>query len=381
MASFWNARRLSSRRTSSRSGLPRAPIWRGEDQACEVAYQGVDRDGVQRYVVTWETPGLQPCAIRVLVPDNPSTKYQHSFLIDLPVEPDGQPTYGNGLDELRRLRLQNKYNATIVQPIFPIDPWYADHPFDMTINFETFMSKYLTTWVDSNLATSGGEKKKLIGFSKSGYGAIGLLFKHPSVFDAAAAFDFPTDMASYDDFGFSSARNYGTEANFQNNYRLTHAFIDAWKAPFTTSERIWISEGSSYRPQVANFSALLASHGVFHTLSIQTHDAHTWFGGWLSDVVSGLFGLRHGSVEDQLDLTGRARSAEEFVCGAKILRSQSQIRPRVTSKRFGGAPYARIVGLKRRSAVSSLWSRVQRSAKVKRLIARVKFLGFNASSA
>ena len=37
------------------------------------------------------------------------------------------------------------------------------------------------------------------------YGALDLLLKHPSVFDGVAAFDFPTDMAAYDDFGSSSS--------------------------------------------------------------------------------------------------------------------------------------------------------------------------------
>ena len=139
--------------------------------------------------------------------------------------------------------MQDQYNATIIEPIFPIDSWYADNPTDATINFETFTATLLPAWVDSNFATSGTEKNLLIGFSKSGYGALDLLFKHPSVFDDVAAWDFPADMAAYDDFGASSSENYGTDANFQNNYRMTGTFIDTWKAPFTTEDRILISEG------------------------------------------------------------------------------------------------------------------------------------------
>ena len=230
-------------------------------------YQGVDGNGVQQYVVIWDTPGLQPFAVRVLAPDHPSMNYQHSFLFDLPVEPGlAQSTYGNGLDELQRLGVQNQYNTTIVEPIFPIDPWYADNASDTTMNFETFMSKYLPAWANRNLATSGDEKNLLVGFSKSGYGALDLLFKYPSLFDAAAAFDFPADMAAYDDFGSSSSRNYGTDTNFQNNYRLTKTFIDTWKSPFTTAGRVWISEGPAYQAHVANFSALLRSQGIPHTL-------------------------------------------------------------------------------------------------------------------
>ena len=112
---------------------------------------------------------------------------------------------------------------------------------DATIDFETFTATLLPAWVDSNFATSGTEKNLLIGFSKSGYGGLDLLFKHPSVFDAVAAWDFPADMAAYDNYGSSSSGNYGTDANFQNNYRMTATFIDTWKAPFTAENRIWIS--------------------------------------------------------------------------------------------------------------------------------------------
>ena len=66
------------------------------------------------------------------------------------------------------------------------------------MNYETFVATILTQWVDSTFATTGTEKNLLLGFSKSGYGALDLLFKHPTVFSAAAAWDFPADMSNYD---------------------------------------------------------------------------------------------------------------------------------------------------------------------------------------
>ena len=98
--------------------------------------------------------------------------------------------------------------------------------------------------------------------------------------------------AVHDQFGSDSANNYGTQANFQNNYQLSAGFIDALKAPFTTEDRIWISEGPLYGTQVADFNSLLTSRGVMHTLSTtETNDAHSWSGGWLSNAVAGLYGL------------------------------------------------------------------------------------------
>src|SRR6516225_730461 len=259
----------------------------------QFVYEGTDANGVRLYDLTWNILGEHPFAVRVLAPDHPSTNYAHSFVFALPVEGGlAQSNWGSGLDELRQLNVQNQYDATIIEPIFPIDPWYADNPIDPTIDFETFTATLLPAWVKSNFATSGTEENLLIGFSKSGYGALDLLFKHPSVFDAAAAWDFPADMAAYDTFGSSSAGDYGTDANFQDNYRLTDSFIDTWKAPFTTQDRIWISEGNTFPTQVADFNALLTSHGVLDTFSTtQANDAHNWYGGWVSDAVAGLYGL------------------------------------------------------------------------------------------
>jgi pimeloyl-ACP methyl ester carboxylesterase len=275
-------------------------------------YEGTDAEGALLYSVTWDNPGLQPFEVRVLRPDHPSTDYAHSFLFALPVEPGlAQSTFGSGLDELQKLDAQDQYNATIIEPIFPIDSWYADSSTDLTVNYETFVTKTLTTWVDSNFATTDDEKNLLIGFSKSGYGALDLLLKHPDVFDAAAAFDFPGDMSAYNEFGSSSANDYGTDANFQDNYRMDQAFLDMWKAPFTTQDRILISEGPVFATQVADFDTLLTSNGIGHTLLMQPSDAHTWYGGWLAADVAGLYGLETGLSQTVIESLGSTSLVED----------------------------------------------------------------------
>ncbi len=268
-------------------GAPPAP-----DQPL-FAYQGTDANGAQVYDVTWNDQGNHPFAVRVLVPTDPNTNYAHSFLYALPVESGltGQ-SLGDGLNELESLNVENQYNTTIIEPIFPMYSWYADNPNDATINYETFVADILPQWVDSHFSTTGNEQNLLIGFSKSGYGAVDLLLKHPNVFSAAAAFDFPADMTTYNGLGSSTADDYGTQANFQNNYELDQSFIDTYQAPFTTQDRLWISGGPLYASQVADFNNLLTSQGVLDTFSTtQTGDAHTWSGGWVSGAVAGLFGL------------------------------------------------------------------------------------------
>jgi S-formylglutathione hydrolase FrmB/cytochrome c2 len=262
-------------------------------QTPQFVYQGTDATGAQVYDITWPTAGSQPIAVRVVTPQHPSTDYPHTFLYALPVESGiSQSTFGSGLTELANLDVEDQYNATIIEPIFPTDSWYADNPNDPTINYETFVSSILPQWVDSTFDPSGTDKNLLVGFSKSGYGALDLLLKYPSTFDAAAAFDFPADMSSYDYYGTDTSDEYGTQANFQNNYELDQSFIDTYKAPFTTQDRMWISEGPDFGGEVADFDSLLTSQGVMHTLSTaEMNDAHTWSVSWLSNAVAGLYGL------------------------------------------------------------------------------------------
>jgi cytochrome c2 len=135
------------------------------------AYQGTDANGAQVYDVTWNDQGNHPFAVRVLAPTDPSSNYAHSFLYALPVESGltGQ-SLGDGLDELESLDVENQYNTTIIEPIFPMYSWYADNPTDVTIDYETFVADILPQWVDSHFSTTGDEQNLLIGFSKSGYG-------------------------------------------------------------------------------------------------------------------------------------------------------------------------------------------------------------------
>jgi hypothetical protein len=252
----------------------------------QFVYQGTDATGAQVYDIT-NASGLEPFAVRVLTPEHPSTVYPHSFLYDLQVEPGlAQSTWGSGLNELENLDVEDQYNATIIEPIFPMDSCYADNPNNPTIDYETFVADILPQWVDSNFSTTGTEQNLLVGFSKSGYGGLDLELKHPSVFSAVAAFDFPGDMTSYDAYGSSSANDYGTQANFQDNYEMNASFIEAHATPFTSQDRILISEGPIFQSQVADFDTLLTSQGIMHTTLNQTTETLRWYGGWLSGEIA-----------------------------------------------------------------------------------------------
>jgi hypothetical protein len=260
-------------------------------------YLGTNAQGIKMYIVVSASNGYGPQILRVLTPTHPAAGVAHNFLIVLPVEAWLGSTYGDGLATLQALDAQDKYNLTIIEPTFAIDPWYANDPDNPNLQYETFMTQELVPWIKQNLATTGHEQVWLIGFSKSGLGAQDLILKHPDVFTLAASWDSPFDMSSYNQFGGDSAANYGTNANFQANYRLTKAFVYDHRAPFLTSNRIWIGGYGLYQADDSDYNALLDSEGIAHSTETPQYMAHTWGSGWVPIALAALY-------QDSLDMHG-----------------------------------------------------------------------------
>jgi hypothetical protein len=232
--------------------------------------------------------GYGPQILRVLRPTDPAPGVAHNFLFVLPVEAGLGTSYGDGMATVEAANAQNQYNLTVIEPSFAIEPWYANNPNNPDLQYETFMTSELEPWVRANLATTGTEQIWLLGFSKSGLGAQDLLLKYPDLFTLAASWDFPADMASYDAFGTSEEAEYGSDANYQANYRLTSAFLNAYKTPFVRSDRIWIGGYNRFETDVSDYNSLLASDGMAHTTQTPTLMAHRWDSGWVPLALSAL---------------------------------------------------------------------------------------------
>jgi hypothetical protein len=260
----------------------------------QATYTGTDASGVQSYDTLSPEDGNTSQVLRVLPPSNPAAGVRHNFLFMLPVEPDQGTTYGDAIATAAAANAQNQYNLTIIEPSFPADPWYADNPNDTSMRYETYLTTQLLPWVKANLSITGTEQSWLIGFSKSGIGGQDLLLKHPDLFSVGAFWDFPAAMTSYagaDPYGTvggNSAVNYGTDTNFQANYRLSSSFLAAHQAPFTSATRIWIGGYNAFPQDMASFDTLLTQAGIKHTTETPTLMTHAWDGGWLPQALAAL---------------------------------------------------------------------------------------------
>ncbi len=93
--------------------------------------------------------------------------------------------------------------------------------------------------------------------------------------------------------GTDPAASYGTDANFQANYRLTAAFMNAHRGPFTKENRIWIGGSREFPVDMSLYAKLLTKEGILYTKEAPRFMSHNWDSGW---VPIALVALEHDSI-------------------------------------------------------------------------------------
>ncbi len=139
----------------------------------------------------------------------------------LPVEENKKDyKYGIGIDECQKLidcKLVSK-NVVFIQPDYIRIPWYGNHisnkkirQLDYTLEVIKYMkAKY------SNLDKK--IKVFLLGFSKSGWGAMNILISHANLIDGILIWDAPLSIRGIEKYGMQQI--FGSEDNFNKDYFL-----------------------------------------------------------------------------------------------------------------------------------------------------------------
>jgi S-formylglutathione hydrolase FrmB len=255
----------------------------------------VDGNGVKYYTVVSGYLGDRPTTLRILEPTDPAPGEPHRFLYVLPVQA-GVTTlssqYGDGLEQARLLNLQNLYNLTLVAPSFPIVPWYGDNDNDPSARLESFLVKDVVPFIDQLDAAGADPERWMVGFSKSGFGALTLIFRHPDVFDDAAAWDAPAQFTSLQ---LDMGPTFGDQANFVQ-YEIP-GLVANDNAPFLSRNRIWISgDTANFTAQMATLDQQMTSAGVLHTFVGGVVRDHSWSSGWLQIAIGDLANTDAASI-------------------------------------------------------------------------------------
>jgi hypothetical protein len=124
------------------------------------------------------------------------------------------------------------------------------------------------------------EGRLLVGFSKSGLGAVSLLLRHPDVFGRAGAWDSPLIMDNRPEF-------YGSNEFYKANYYLPTLLNNRRKTFQDQPARIAITGYCIPSCQRSNedFHKLLDKLDVPHYFDNSTRRDHVWHSGWLAPLV------------------------------------------------------------------------------------------------
>lgn len=198
-------------------------------------------------------------------------------LLVLPVVAGMTAQWGDGFYETLRLGVADKYGMDVAAVTFSHLPWYADHPANAKIAQESFL-------LDDVLPRLRGEIL-LVGFSKSGFGALSMLLRHPERFRAAAVFDAPLLMAEPGKYG--SGEIYGTKKNFEG-YAIGGLLERRAATMAGSGERVALLGYDNFRADMAGAHDLMERLGIRHRYENSVRRAHHWGSGWMEEAVSSL---------------------------------------------------------------------------------------------
>ena len=128
--------------------------------------------------------------------------------------------YGVGIDECQKL-IDNNFvskNVVFIQPDYVRIPWYGNHISNKEIrqlDYTLEVIKYIKTkysYLDKKI------KVFLLGFSKSGWGAMNILISHAYLIDGILIWDAPLSTRGIEKWGMQQI--FGNEDNFNKNYFL-----------------------------------------------------------------------------------------------------------------------------------------------------------------
>ena len=249
-----------------------------------------DADG---FLLHWlESPyQAKETSLRVLMPDHIEEEKKYTVLYVLPVHEDGLRSHGDGLFEVRKLNVHNKHQLICVAPAFTSKPWFADHDKNPKKRDESHLLKTVLPFVETNYpARTDVEGRLLIGFSKSGWGAMTLLLRNPQVFHKAVGWDtgIRVDTGPFDeafDRDERVARDFGSYKNFEK-YRISTLVKTHGRGLGDEVRLFYFNRDGNVRAWGgAQIHNLLVEAGVPHRYVMEPYRDHRWDSGWIPEAV------------------------------------------------------------------------------------------------
>lgn len=227
--------------------------------------------------------------LRVLLPDSFDLRKKYRVLYVLPVHAEGVKRHGDGLLEMKKHDYHNLHQLICVAPGYTSEPWYADHDRNAKRQDESHLLKTVIPFIEKRYPVQNDGGRLLIGFSKSGWGALSLLFRNPDVFHRAAAWDtgLLVDTGPIDEVERAKriARDWGSFENFEA-HRLSSLIRTRGKTLGDEARFFLYCTAGKRAPGSAKLHQILVENHIPHRYVMETHRDHRWDSGWIPEAMA-----------------------------------------------------------------------------------------------
>ena len=127
--------------------------------------------------------------------------------------------YGSWVNDFPAVKeLADRFGMMVVCPDGAYGSWYWDSPIDPDFQYETFVAKELTAWVDKNYKTvKKREGRAITGLSMGGHGGLYLGFRHQDVFGACGSMSGGVDIRPFPN-NWDMAKRLGKQGEFPERW-------------------------------------------------------------------------------------------------------------------------------------------------------------------
>lgn len=266
-------------------------------------FVGPTADGVKG-VTRWDVTSAHSSAsarVEVLLPAayTLSTARRWPVLYVLPAYEGPPAGVEDGQAYIRALGWHSTQECIVVQVTYPTAPWVGNHASDAAKAQRRYILETVMPFIEGAYQAAPERSGRcLIGYSKSGVGAMSLLLEHQDTIGYAVSWDSPLMFQSGDYGIFDSATAFGTNGAW--DAWLARDLLVASPPPEAYARLIITGDdaanlygpgpGGSYAgsEHTAGFAALCTTEGVQRTLDNSLAGAHNWSSGWLAAALAAL---------------------------------------------------------------------------------------------
>ena len=178
-----------------------------------------------------------------------------------------------------------KYHLICVFPDFATCPWFGDNLVDPKKRHESYLLQVVLPFIERTYPTiTVPQGRFLIGFSKSGFGALGLHVRHPDIFGGSLSWDAPLMEKWPGRFGINE--HFGSEDAFSGWYMPT---VLEKQASLLKQDHIIVLAGYDlFQKPMDEAHALLSRVGIPHQYLNGPSRPHHWYSGWVPKALAAL---------------------------------------------------------------------------------------------